>query len=198
MKKSKIYGLFAIAVMGLVFAGCTDSIDKAVDDYNDDKNTNASSRTSGVIKYSDGTSMGTTRAEPQVNGGFSIYSIGSGAVVGFIRLDGQVNDVGGRNLGVCAGSTVSDSGLSGDCTVPSANPTQAVSTPQTTTPSSQPAATGCTSTSSTTPAGCEDRRDGMFDVTWNRPTCEQHGYFYCTLNNICTNQTVNINQCLGR
>jgi len=197
MKKSKVYSLAAIVAMGLVLLGCSDSIDKALDDIKGDSNSDSIVRTAGVIKYSDGTSMGTTRAEPQVNGGFSIYNIGTAAVVGFIRLDGQVNDIGGRNLGVCAGSTVSDSGLSGDCTVPATNPNQ-ITAPQPTVTPSQPAASGCTSTSSTTPAGCEDRRDGTFDVTWNRPTCEQHGYFYCTLNNICTDQTVNINQCLAR
>ena len=198
METSKKYGIFAIVVIVLILAGCTDSIDKAIDKYNNgDSNSDTTVRTSGVVRYNDGTPMGTTRTEPQVNGGFPIYHMGTGTVIGFIQLDGQVNDIGGRNLGVCTGSTISDSGLSGDCTVPFANPNQIVST-QTQTPESQSATSGCSNTSSTTPAGCEDRRDGLFDVTWDRPTCEQHGYFYCTLNNICTNQTVNINECLAR
>ncbi len=193
MKNRKIYGLLIVVAIGLVLVGCTDAIEKAIDDYKDDQNSNDVVRTSGVIKYSDGTSMGTTRAEPQINGGYQIYDIGTGAVIGFIRLDGQVNDQAGRNLGVCSGSAISDSGLSGDCTLPTANPNQTPVQPIPTTPVSP-----CNQTFNTTPAGCEDRRDGTFDVTWNRPTCESHGYFYCTLNNICTDQTVNINECLSR
>jgi len=186
MKKRKVYVLF-IVVIGFILVGCNDTI-FSKDNYKDD---GSKVRTSGVIKYNDGISMGTTRAEPQINGGFQIYHIGTGEVIGFIQLDGQVNDKAGRNLGICTGNAVSDSGLAGNCTLPISNPNQ-VSAPI------QPASSPCSQSFTTTPSGCEDRRDGTFDVTWNRPTCEQHGYFYCTLNNICTDQTVNINQCLGR
>ena len=191
MKKRKVYVLF-VMVIGFTLLGCSDAI-FSKDNYKDD---DSGVRTSGVIKYNDGISMGTTRAEPQVNGGFQIYHIGTGEVIGFIRLDGQVNDKAGRNLGICAGSTVSDNGLTGNCTLPTANPNQvSIQAPAPIQPSSL---SPCSQSFTTTPSGCEDRRDGTFDVTWNRPTCEQHGYFYCTLNNICTDQTVNINQCLGR
>jgi len=192
MKKRKVYILFVV-VIGFTLVGCSDAI-FSKDNY---KNDDSVVRTSGVIKYNDGTSMGTTRAEPQVNGGFQIYHIGTGEVIGFIRLDGQVNDKAGRNLGICAGSAVSDNGLAGNCTLPIANPNQV--SIQEAAPIQPPASLSpCSQSFTTTPSDCEDRRDGTFDVSWNRPTCEQHGYFYCTLNNICTDQTVNINQCLGR
>ena len=195
MKNNKVVGVIVVATIGFILAGCTDAIDQAIDEYNND-NSDSVTRTAGIVKYSDGTAMGTTRPEPQVNGGYPIYNIGTGGVVGFIRLDGQVNDIAGRSLGVCTGNVISESGLLGDCTIPYANPNTSSSSTQSTPISSQPSA--CSQTYSSTPSGCEDRRDGTFDVTWDRPTCESHGYFYCTLNNICTDQTVNINQCLGR
>jgi len=185
VNSKKIFLLVSAAIISLVVSGCTDSIEQAIDDF---KNGDSEIiRTAGVIRYSDGIFMGATREEAQVNGGFQVYHIGTGEVNGFIRLDRLVNDKNGQNLGMCLGGVLSESGLLGDCSLSVASPNQSVPTvgqPQTPAP--------------TTPAGCEDRRDGTFDVTWNRPTCESHGYFYCTLNNICTDQTVNINQCLGR
>ena len=194
MKKTT-YGIIATMVLAFGFMGCSESdIREALGEDNGDDKTTVS--TSATIKYSDGSKMGVTRAEDApVDGGFNIYSIGTGAVVGFIGADAVVNNIGGRNLGVCAGATISDSGVSGNCTVPAANPSQV---PTSTTPTSTLQPTPCSQSYTSTPSGCEDRRDGTFNISWNQQTCNQHGYFYCTLSNSCTDQTINIPECLNR
>ena len=197
MKKTT-YGIILTMVLVLVFGftGCSE-IEEAIDKYNEDDKIATS--TSATIKYSNGSKMGVTRAEDApVDGGFNIYSIGTGAVVGFIGADAVVNNAGGRDLGVCAGATVSDSGVSGDCTIPTEDPASVLQREQqatATAAASQPAPSA-DQVYSSTPPGCEDRRDGTFDVSWDQQTCNAHGYFYCTLNNICTDQTINIAECL--
>ena len=184
-------------ISATVFTGCSDDVQKEVDEYS------TGSLTFGSILYSDGTTMGVTRSEDQVNGGFSIYHVGTGEVIGFIGADGSVNDIGGNSLGVCTGATVSDNGLSADCKIPIANPNQAQSRPTPfpvpTTPATPDSACSRSSASGTAapnPAGCEDRRDGTFNVTWDQQTCQSHGYFYCTLSHTCTDQTINIPECI--
>ena len=209
MKRISYISVIGAALLSaVIFTGCSEDIQDAVDEYRADTQGSGS-----TILYSDGTTMGVTRAENQVNGGFSIYHIGTGEVIGFIGADGSVNDIGGRNLGVCQGATVSDNGLSGDCIVPTANPYQSSAPTQPTpfTPPTAPTApttptaptSGCSSSTSSgaaapNPEGCEDRRDGTFNASWDQSTCQSHGYFYCTLSNSCTDQTVNINECLAR
>lgn len=82
--------------------------------------------TSGTILYNDGSTFGVTREEAQVNGGFQIYDVGTGSHIGNIQVDSLVSDVNGNDLGVCTGTTITDKGVSGECSVPTANPNSVV------------------------------------------------------------------------
>lgn len=85
-------------------------------------NSNDTTYTEGKVTFTDGSSLGVTRAEAQQNGGFNIYDIGTGELVGFISMDGSVNDVNGVDLGVCQNLDISDNGLNGECTLTINNP----------------------------------------------------------------------------
>lgn len=214
-----------VLLSAIVLNGCSDAVQKMIED-----NKVEAQGVEATVMYSDGTPMGVTRVEEQVNGGFPIYHIGTGRVIGFIGADGVVNDKGGNDLGLCAGAVVHDTGLSGDCTIPVKNPYVTAEEPV---QSGEPIVSqyqkpfpnnnqldvpvsGCSTSGTSVPApvrpgtpttgypdypglpGCEDRRDGTFDASWDQSTCQSHGYFYCTLNKVCTDQTVNINQCLNK
>ena len=146
-----------------------------------------------MVKYSDHTLFGVTHTGSSNNGVFQIYSSSTGAIVGTIQQDAQVTTTFGVSLGICSGAVISDQGLIGECVLPTNNPDHA----ETYIPST-PSTSGCSGGTSytTTPDGCEDLRDGSFDASWNQSTCNLHGYFYCTVSNSCTDQTININSCL--
>lgn len=159
------------------------------------------STTPGVVKYKDGTLFGVTHSEPSDNGGYKIYSSSNGGVVGSIQRDGQVTKIDGTALGVCGGARLTDQGLQGECTLSIRNP----SAPAPTTPTNNNTSSSTTITSgcsggdaSAMPGDCEDRRDGTFNASWSQSTCNQHGYFFCTISHSCTDQTININACLGK
>lgn len=78
--------------------------------------------TEGKVIFADGTTLGVTRAEGQENGGFNIYDIGTGTIVGFITLDGSVNDTSGVSYGTCQGLTITENGLNGGCSLTINNP----------------------------------------------------------------------------
>ncbi len=179
-------------ILLLSFTGCSDDlVNEAIDKYNTDGEPTTS--TSATIKYSDGTTMGVTREEAAVNGGYQIYHIGTGEVMGFIQADGSVNNMGGEELGVCAGSTVSDNGVLGDCTVPTANPYQVAVQPQ---PVSAPKTTCAFSTVRTNTSGtCPDTRNGDFNPSYSPSVCNSNGYFWCSLSGECLNKPINVPEC---
>jgi len=120
MKKT-IYGIMIITVLALGLAGCGGS-----------GGGGGEVAYSGTVYYNDGTKMGVTKQEPIVNGGYSIYDINSGEQIGFITVDGKVNDIDGRVIGICEGATISEDGVLGECTVRGDNPVP--TTPTTPTP----------------------------------------------------------------
>ncbi len=78
--------------------------------------------TTGVgmtVKYANGTTFGVVRANDElVNGGYAIYNVGTGEQNGFIQLDASVNNLGGVDLGICAGAVKADGTLNTECTLP--------------------------------------------------------------------------------
>ncbi len=176
MKKAT-YGIIITMVLIFGFTGCSE-INEKIDEYSGDDE--ITTPTSATIKYSDGSIMGVTMAEEAVNGGFQIYHIATVEVVGFIGADGLVYDMGGRELGVCEGATVSDNGVLGDCTVPAENPYQAPA---------QPA-------SSSNPSGaCPDTRNGDFNPNYSPAVCNKNGYFWCSVASQCLDKPINVIEC---
>jgi len=149
-KRSMVLGL--VLAMGVMLTGC----DTGGSDDND------VSYVAGTVKYSDGTVMGVTRAEPMVNGGFQVYDFGTGQPIGFIQVDGSVNNMGGVNLGVCNGAVIGDAGVNGECALPVPNPAivipvvptpQVPQTPQTPQTPQKPQTTVSVSIAAACPSG---------------------------------------------
>ncbi len=147
-----------------------------LNDYEYIPPTSPIAKTYGKVIYKDNTIMGTTKIEPIVNGGYQIYNIGTGSVVGFIQADAVVNNIGGKDLGICEGATVTVQGLSGDCILPIINPIQIF----------KPVVDNGT---------CSDTRNGDFNPSYNTSVCNANGYFWCSLAHQCLNKPVNVPTC---
>lgn len=115
MKKHIIQTTLVLGLATTLFTGCGggSSSERASQEI---------SFTSGTILYKDGSTFGVTREEAQEDGAFKIYDIGSGAHVGNIRIDAQVTDVNGNALGICSGATITENGISGECSLQGDNP----------------------------------------------------------------------------
>jgi len=205
MIKKILSGLAVILLTGLFFTGCSSISDYIDENSGSQEDTGISSP--GIIKYSDGTLFGITRSGSSDNGGYQIYSSSTNVLVGSIQRDGQVTTTSGASLGICSGARLSDEGLRGECILSTRNPSLGDFNNNNDDDYSQGSSgcsgsssgcggsSGCSGSSSSHPAGCEDRRDGKFKASWSQSTCNQHGYFYCTVSHSCTNQTININSC---
>jgi len=206
MKKT-IYGIVTAAVLIFGLTGCTEDIKDEIDKYNETDEvatTGAASpmaTSSATIMYRDGEIMGVTKHEAPINGGFQIYHIGTGEVVGFIQADGSVNNKGGAELGVCAGAVVSDDGVTGDCHVPTEDPERTITVaPPAGTTTEDPARTTTATCSFPTPSGntsgdCPDTRNGDFNPSYSPSVCNANGYFWCSLSQSCLDKPINVNEC---
>jgi len=117
------YSLSALAALTIGFTGCSNDTVQSVIDDNTGNPSDSAQYTAGTIQYEDGTDFGVTRKKALNNGGFQVYSIGTGEVIGFIQVDGSVNDIGGNNLGTCQNATITDLGLQRECQVAGLKPT---------------------------------------------------------------------------
>ena len=122
--------------------------------------------TYATIKYKNNALMGTTRAEAPDNGNYQIYDFGTGIIVGAMQADTSVTDISGRELGLCEGATVTDTGVQGDCILPSYEV-----------------------------AICPDTRNGDFNPSYSPSVCNGNGYFWCSLAQQCLNKPVNVPSC---
>jgi len=131
--KNLLLGILFVGIAVFSLSGCNnDIIENVKDKYNETTSEKPEAQqdtpiqeeviSSGTILYEDGSTMGVTKIETPVNGGFQVYHIGTGEVIGFIGMDGVVNNLGGVDLGVCNGTEVTDQGMSGDCTLSIRNP----------------------------------------------------------------------------
>lgn len=146
-----------MTIIAFLFVGCG----------SDDAPENQIQYRSAYILYSNGTTvMGTTKAEPGVNGGFQIYGT-TGHVNGFIQADGSVNDVPGNDLGVCVGANVNDYGVD-NCILPTAAPKA---------------------------EECPDTRNGDFNPSYSTAVCNANGYFWCSIAQACLDKPINVNEC---
>ena len=114
---NKIY-VGVLLSLGLILSSCSD-IDSLKDKFTNHSDVSVAA---GTIKYNDGSTMGVTKSEPMVNGGFQIYDVGTGKPNGFILVDGTVINMGGKSIGICQGAHISDNGVEGECIVPLSNP----------------------------------------------------------------------------
>ncbi len=119
-----------------------------------------------TVQYKNNEFMGTTRAEPAIDGNFQIYNLGTGALVGTMQADTSVSNIDGRELGLCDGATVSDTGVDGNCTLPSYKVEH-----------------------------CPDTRNGDFNPAYSPAVCNSNGYFWCSLARQCLNKPVNVPTC---
>ncbi len=122
--------------------------------------------TYAAVQYKNNEFMGTTRAEPAVDGNFQIYDLGTGVLVGMMQVDTSVSSINGRELGLCAGAVASDTGVDGDCTLPSYKVEH-----------------------------CPDTRNGDFNPAYSPAVCNANGYFFCSLAMQCLNKPVNVPTC---
>jgi len=191
------YKIIITMIVLIGFTGC--SVQDKIDEYkNDDDKTTTENRsfTSATIKYNDGAVMGVTKAEAGVNGGFQIYHIGTGEVIGFIQPDGKVNDIGGVDLGVCSGAVISDTGVSGDCIVPAENPNKPKPVkPQTPQQPQTPGQPQKPTKPVITDPNCPDTRNGDFNPSYSPAVCNGNGYFWCSVAKQCLNKPINVNEC---
>lgn len=199
--KKRFYKTTASLILLIGLTGC-DQVDELKNKYEEQLSSDNIQRPekpvkdeiyyAGTVKYIDGSVMGVTRAEHQINGGFNIYDIGTAAVLGFITMDGSVNNIGGRSMGICQGATVTDNGLQGECTVPVKNPIIA---------QEEQIRLYKEQTQDATPApslpNCPDHRNGDFNPEYSPEVCNANGYFWCSIQKKCTDQTININECLA-
>ncbi len=185
------YSMSALVILAIGLVGCSDNvIQKAVESATSSETSDTTQYTAGTIKYEDGTDFGVTRKEALNNGGFQIYSIGTGEVIGFIQVDGSVNDIGGNDLGMCQkNTTITDTGLQGDCIVPGLKPAG----PQLENGSSlnledlpypQPK-----------DPNCPDLRNGDFDPSYSPAVCNANGYFWCSIAKACLDKPINAKEC---
>ena len=42
---------------------------------------------------------------------------------------------------------------------------------------------------------CDDKRNGKYNPSWDRTTCNKNGYFFCPISNRCIPSSVNVNSC---
>jgi hypothetical protein len=119
---NKLNNAVLIAIMGLTMAGC--EVDGG-DDTNTASATTYEDYRQGVeVHYLDGSLMGVTREGVAVNGGYNIYNVGTGEVVGWIDVAGNVNDAGGVELSVCNGLLNEVDNFNNNCTLTVENPSK--------------------------------------------------------------------------
>ena len=128
--------------------------------------------TSGVVKSSENTVLGVTKEGAPINGGYAIYDITTDEITGFIQMDGSVNDLGGKDLGICEGAVITDTGMVGTCLLPPSF----IYVPG-------------------VPGDCLDTRDGIFNPAFSPAVCNSHGYFWCSLARQCLNKPINVQEC---
>jgi len=102
----------AIVLILFVLLGCGSISHKDVDPKNQKL----------LVKYSDHTAMGKTRDQESSNGNYYIYDSDTMEKVGYIRLDGEVYDYEGKDLGYCTGAINRDGKLNSECILSIENP----------------------------------------------------------------------------
>ena len=117
---NKLNQAVLIAIMGLTLVGCeVGGSDSKV------SNTEQQDYRQGVeVRYADGSVMGVTREGEAINGGYNIYDIGTGEIIGWVDVAGNVNDVGGKALGACNGLLNDAENFNNSCTLTVENPSK--------------------------------------------------------------------------